>query len=847
MAASPAAVKANPFIGLESYTEDQGNRLFGRDRDLLLMADRVTSKRTTLLFAASGVGKTSFLRAKVCPSLERYYKVIFHKKWSGRGEPLDPLKEKICRRASMEISHDPLVDLIARASSQKTASGPARWCLALDQFEEIFQYHTYEDYFPRCIDELCKAIDSTQVNLSVIFSMREEFLGELSVFDNRIPDLFANYYRLKYPNVHQAEEIIRRLSEAAGRPVDEKGLDRLVADLSTLERGVGSFAERSPDAPIGKRQVRRDFVVPPYLQIVCQRLWDQDSGEKEDNALPDAGSRFLKGYQRGQAQKLLEAFCNEKLSGLSNAERWRAFKAFDFLVTKQGAKMAYEVKSLARHTHIREDRLYESLHKLSLPDTRILRESGGPDGSRWFELYHDIYGTIVDRWKTQYGDDFQRRRLSKWTIAAAVFIALGLGILMPVIWLSQMEQMVTRTVNVRSWSGKFADVSSLHSQIDFFPWFQGPVNRLWAEWWDKRGEFAERSQNREEALLARLQALSAAPSPERRRLAEALLLPSDEHLSTTLVTEQLLTVLFSTDSSAIVTVTRGRQARAWTLSGNPLGPPVPLEGERNSPKAGEAPETGGSRISISTAAPHPRYHFLIAGMEGGALRVWRGDSGKLFENSLSDKQATSLRFSANGDVLAWTEETKNHVWLRIADRSDEYESYIARPPVDLGIGEGPRALNFNPDADLIIVTVGSRVWLFDAKKNVVKRRWYFSEYQYQRGVVGSRYVVLTDLSKAHIYDLDSAQDPGREMLIPGDVRLRPDGKTLVSFSQGRAWFGDLQTGKLLGTIKGVYPAVSVSLGEIGRFDNLGENVVYYHYNSSGSGIVQIYKVSAGDL
>src|SRR4051794_8213812 len=568
------------------------------------MTDRVTSKRTTLLFAASGVGKTSFLRAKVCPSLERYYKVIFHNEWSGSGEPLDPLKEKICQRAGVENTGGRLADLIARLSSHKTMPGLTRWCLVLDQFEEIFQYHTYESYFQRCIDDLCEAISNAEINLAVIFSMREEFLGELSVFDNRIPDLFGNYYRLKYPNIYQAEEIIRRSSEAAGRMVDAEGLGRLVTDLSTLERGVGSFAERSPDAPIEKREVRRDFVVPPYLQIVCQRLWAQDGEEKEEkevNSPADGPAPFLKGYQCGEAHRLLEAFCNEKLSGLSNAERWRAFKAFDFLVTKQGAKMAYEVKSLARHTRIPEGRLFDTLHKLSLPDTRILRESGGPDGSRWFELYHDIYGTIVDRWKTQYGDDFQRRRLSKWTIAAAVLIALGLGILMPVIWLSQMEQMVTKTVNVRSWSGKFADVSSLHSQIDFFPWFQGPVNRLWAEWWDKRGEFAERSQNREEALLARLQALSAAPSPERRRLAEALLLPSDKHLSTTLVTEQLLTVLFSADSSAIVTVTRGRQARAWTLSGNPLGPPVPLEGERNSPKAGEAPETGGSRISISTA------------------------------------------------------------------------------------------------------------------------------------------------------------------------------------------------------------------------------------------------------
>ena len=48
--------------------------------------------------------------------------------------------------------------------------------------------------------------------------MREEFLGELSVFDNRVPDLFNNYYRLKNPNRRQPPDHLQYGTRRTGRP-----------------------------------------------------------------------------------------------------------------------------------------------------------------------------------------------------------------------------------------------------------------------------------------------------------------------------------------------------------------------------------------------------------------------------------------------------------------------------------------------------------------------------------------------------------------------------------------------------------------------------------------------------
>ena len=73
----------NPFRGLVSYVAADRDRLFGREDDLTLILARIFARRTTLLFAGSGVGKTSFLRAKVIPELEESFVACYHDHWAG--------------------------------------------------------------------------------------------------------------------------------------------------------------------------------------------------------------------------------------------------------------------------------------------------------------------------------------------------------------------------------------------------------------------------------------------------------------------------------------------------------------------------------------------------------------------------------------------------------------------------------------------------------------------------------------------------------------------------------------------------------------------------------------------
>ncbi len=624
----------NPFKGLRPYEQEDQDKLFGRDRDLILMKDRIFSSRTTLLFAGSGVGKTSFLNAKVIPELKEQYVVIWHNRWTniddfkdadfsdeekvtwrrplslarwlaakiglrkkreervesnavqpveGPNEP--PLNLEIkralsgaLRRGERKCDEASLQKALARFKKQKmepysteslqgsgplsASADPFQPCiLILDQFEEIFQYHAYEEYFSRFLDDLCQVINDESYQVRVVFSMREEFLGELSVFDNRIPDLFNNYYRLKYPDKADARLIIKRTCVLEGVKPDEEKLKSLVEDLSKFEKGGGNFAERatSENGRNAKHVIRRDFVAPPYLQIACERLWNRQYAVKDadgkssaaGNSENPAPQRFLADYKSGDgdieepggdAQRALRSFCEEKLSEpfLTSKELELASRAFDFLVTKQGAKMAYELTNLADHMDTPVAPLKSTLEKLSDERTHILRESRGPDRSYWFELYHDMYATIVEEWKLKY--QRTRKAIFRRKLLAAGLMTIGLTLLIGYALAHFIINPLQYRRTLLNFKGRIEEPDTYHQEgypeafsayknlSNTFGW-ENEARSLWADVWERRAQLYKRAQDRDAALLSLLEAAALRAGTSQQSLRDAAQLIGSDYRS----------------------------------------------------------------------------------------------------------------------------------------------------------------------------------------------------------------------------------------------------------------------------------------------------------------------------
>ena len=59
----------NPYVGPASFEEDDRARFFGRDDDARELSYLLIARPAVLLYAQSGAGKTSLLRAKVIPDV----------------------------------------------------------------------------------------------------------------------------------------------------------------------------------------------------------------------------------------------------------------------------------------------------------------------------------------------------------------------------------------------------------------------------------------------------------------------------------------------------------------------------------------------------------------------------------------------------------------------------------------------------------------------------------------------------------------------------------------------------------------------------------------------------------
>jgi WD40 repeat protein len=426
---------ANPFLALESYTREDRDRFFGRDTDLTLVMDRVLTGRTTLLFAPSGAGKTSFLNARLVPELEDRFFVACHNRWSGDA-PLALVRASVAAawRASSWSQGQPDVvdgDAIGLAAIYRSMQPCKPWSgcvLVLDQFEEVFQQQGDTPQLARLVDSIAEIVTARDIELRLVFSMREEFLGELSVFDNRMPDVFNNYYRLRNPNRRVARMIVARTARTAGVDADAT-LEQLIDDLA----GVATAIEN----PTASRRVR-DSVPPPFLQIACHGLWDAQfraASTPGDASLAKTTGppTFPLAYRTGQARQYLDTYCGGLLVSLTGAERNWLADALGFLITRRGAKVAYEVGALAEHTGAPEAMLRSVLDKLSASKARLFRRTQAADGSTWYELYHDMYSPFLLNWKAEHRRvQVARRRRLLWAAAGA-----GLTVLIVLAGVSQ--------------------------------------------------------------------------------------------------------------------------------------------------------------------------------------------------------------------------------------------------------------------------------------------------------------------------------------------------------------------------------------------------------------------------
>jgi WD40 repeat protein len=381
----------SPYKGLQPFEDTTIDALlfFGREQEREVIAANLMAARLTVLYGASGVGKSSVLNAGVVHDLRklarerREFVVASYSSWS-EDDPIEGIAASV-RDAVEDVLgfgvDDAPGSLATRIGAWSELLGGEIY-LVLDQFEEYFLYHGH-DGAGSLLDELPPLVTEPRLRAHVLLGIREDALARLDVFKARIPGLFANYLRLERLDATAARAAIEgpltRWDELAGESVEiEPELVGAILAAVAAERIVGNGGAPSPAS---------SGIEPPYLQIVLERVWE---AEREANSHVLRRTTLEK---LGGGRKIVGEHLDRALASLDPTERDTAAAMFRHLVTPSGTKIAHDVADLASYARAEEANVRGVA--ATLMDQRILRPVEAPgDGGR-VEIFHDVLGGAV--------------------------------------------------------------------------------------------------------------------------------------------------------------------------------------------------------------------------------------------------------------------------------------------------------------------------------------------------------------------------------------------------------------------------------------------------------------------
>jgi len=195
------AIAFCPYVGLQPYTEAERDYFFGRERDIRVISSNLYASPLTVLYGASGVGKSSVLLAGVVPHLRAAPRtaVVVFREWQG-AEFLVALKHACVQAIEAAQQKTIAVDVQLPLDeflhvAEQTFGGTL--LVIFDQFEEYFLYHSETDAKHRFDSEFARAVNRDEVDASFLLALREDGLAKLDRFRARIPNLLSNTLRQK--------------------------------------------------------------------------------------------------------------------------------------------------------------------------------------------------------------------------------------------------------------------------------------------------------------------------------------------------------------------------------------------------------------------------------------------------------------------------------------------------------------------------------------------------------------------------------------------------------------------------------------------------------------------------
>jgi WD40 repeat protein len=434
------AAPETPYVGLTPFTEGDAPFFFGREKERRLIAANLLASRLTLLYGASGVGKSSVLRAGIqrdsraraedALASGRYPQSIVVVFTGWRDDPIAGLADCLAgsiREILGDLAPEPppdnlpldelLLDWTRRLDEcARDLIGPSEFgapirtelLVVFDQFEQYFVYHPDEDGPGTFALEFPRAVNRDELRANFLISLREDAYTMLDRFEGRITNLFASNFRLEHLDEKAATAAIVKPVETyntlltPGVPPYSLEPELVEAVIKDVRAGNIVFSQAGSGV-VEHAEPGQTRVETPFLQLVMSRLWAEEQRQ---------GSHVLRLdtlRSLGGAERIVRRHLDEAMSALDGSEREVAARMFHQLVTPSGTRIVHSARDLAGYADVSVEAAEPILEKLD--ERRILRTIDAAPGERTsrFEIRHDVLAVAVVEWVRQYEE---RRRQS---------------------------------------------------------------------------------------------------------------------------------------------------------------------------------------------------------------------------------------------------------------------------------------------------------------------------------------------------------------------------------------------------------------------------------------------------
>jgi hypothetical protein len=422
------------YPGAQPFSDDEISRktFFGRKRESADLANKILANRLVVVYAVSGLGKTSLLNAGV-PQLLRNEKCLplIARVNDTQHGPFTSILEGIrtaAERQMVEYTPGSQASLWHFFKTAEFWQGDLLLTpvLILDQFEELFTLQSAEaraaflsdlgflvrgvppsttpqtDVETNKSSDLHQAPTDTPPALRLVLSLREDYLGSLEEAADWIPQILDHRFRL---GPLSSEAAVEALTGPAG--IDDNLLktkpftyapETVTTIISHLSRRSGrpTTIKHAKGRDGWKGLFRRSgqqstyavgYIEPFQLQLICQRIEriaaerQQSTGSALTITMRDIGGEAA-------LRRTLQDFYKQEIHALSTRYQRRAVHRLceEYLISPEGRRLSIDEHEIRRQLKLSGEILGK------LVDRRLLRSDQRAD-STYYELSHD---TLVE-------------------------------------------------------------------------------------------------------------------------------------------------------------------------------------------------------------------------------------------------------------------------------------------------------------------------------------------------------------------------------------------------------------------------------------------------------------------